>query len=66
MAERVRQATGGRGADVVLEIVGVEGALRTAFEVVRPFGVVSSVGVHNGVGGVGFSGAEGMFACLGG
>ncbi|GME53494.1 alcohol dehydrogenase [Neofusicoccum parvum] len=59
VAERVRQATGGRGADVVLEIVGVEGALRTAFEVVRPFGVVSSVGVHNGVGGVGFSGAEG-------
>ncbi|KAL0262098.1 hypothetical protein SLS55_003534 [Diplodia seriata] len=50
---------GGRGADAALELVGREEALRTAFAAVRPFGVVSSVGVHNGVGGVGFTGAEG-------
>lgn len=55
----IRAATGGRGADAVLELVGVEAALKTAFAVVRPFGVVSSVGVHNGAGGVGFTGAEG-------
>ncbi|KAH7038843.1 alcohol dehydrogenase [Macrophomina phaseolina] len=59
VAEEVRKATFGRGADLVLELVGLEPALRTAFEVVRPFGVISSVGVHNGKGGVGFSGAEG-------
>ncbi|KAF2143011.1 uncharacterized protein K452DRAFT_248721 [Aplosporella prunicola CBS 121167] len=44
----VSAATDGRGADVVLEIVGLSRALETAFSIVRPFGVVSSVGVHNG------------------
>lgn len=64
VAEEVRKATFGRGADLVLELVGLEPALRTAFEVVRPFGVISSVGVHNGKGGVGFSGAEGAYTML--
>ncbi|OJD29904.1 alcohol dehydrogenase [Diplodia corticola] len=60
VADAIRAATpGGRGADAALELVGVEDALRTAFEAVRPFGVVSSVGVHNGPAGVGFTGAEG-------
>lgn len=45
-ADAVRAATGGRGADVVLEAVGASGALRLAFDLVRPAGVVSSVGVH--------------------
>jgi threonine dehydrogenase-like Zn-dependent dehydrogenase len=40
------EATGGRGADAVLEVVGVEGAVRTGMELVRPYGVLSSVGVH--------------------
>lgn len=59
VARAIKDATDGRGADAALELVGLEPALRTAFEVVRPFGVVSSVGVHNGKGGVGFTGAEG-------
>jgi threonine dehydrogenase-like Zn-dependent dehydrogenase len=33
------EATGGKGADV-------EGAVRTGMELVRPYGVLSSVGVH--------------------
>lgn len=44
---RVREATEGRGADAVIEVVGLSPALRTAFDLVRPFGVISSIGVHN-------------------
>ncbi len=44
--ELVKKLTGGRGADVVLEAVGAPGALALAFELVRPAGVVSSVGVQ--------------------
>lgn len=44
--EVVKTLTGGRGADVVLEAVGAPGALALAFELVRPAGVVSSVGVQ--------------------
>ncbi|GBF92050.1 hypothetical protein Rsub_04397 [Raphidocelis subcapitata] len=47
-AAAVAEATGGRGADVALEAVGAAGALRLAFDVVRPAGVVSSVGVQVG------------------
>lgn len=61
VAEEVKKATFDRGADIVLELVGLEAALKTAFEVVRPFGAISSVGVHNGKGGVGFTGAEGAY-----
>ncbi|AEO57811.1 hypothetical protein MYCTH_2304452 [Thermothelomyces thermophilus ATCC 42464] len=43
----VRAATDGRGADAVIEVVGLSPALRTAFDLVRPFGVISSIGVHN-------------------
>ena len=46
----VAAATEGRGADVVLEAVGASGALRLAFELVRPAGTVSSVGVHTAQG----------------
>ena len=45
---RVNEATGGRGADVVMEVVGNSSALRLAFDLLRPWGVLSSVGVHNG------------------
>jgi threonine dehydrogenase-like Zn-dependent dehydrogenase len=43
-----RAATGGRGADCVLEVVGSPLALRAAFDLVRPGGTVSSVGCHTG------------------
>jgi threonine dehydrogenase-like Zn-dependent dehydrogenase len=43
----VREATGGRGADGVLEAVGSEAAARLAFDLVRPGGTISIVGVHH-------------------
>lgn len=43
----VLAATGGRGADIVLEIVGHESALRLAFDLVRPGGFIHSVGMHH-------------------
>ena len=43
-----RSATGGRGADCVLEVVGSPAALRLAFDLVRPGGTLSSVGCHTG------------------
>ena len=42
----VMEATGGRGADAVVESVGNQAALRSAFELLRPCGVLSSVGFH--------------------
>lgn len=47
MMNRVMEATNGRGADVVVEVVGLTPALRMAFEMVRNWGVISSIGVHN-------------------
>ncbi|QPC78720.1 hypothetical protein HYE68_009472 [Fusarium pseudograminearum] len=44
---RIREVTEGRGADMVVEVVGQAPALRTAFDIVRPFGAISSIGVHN-------------------
>ena len=46
LESEVLRITSGRGADVVLEVVGHESALLHAIELVRPFGVVSSCGVH--------------------
>ena len=43
--ERVRELTGGLGADSVLECVGLEQATVTALHSVRPGGVVSRIGV---------------------
>ena len=45
--ERIKTLTDGRGADAVIEVVGLSPALRTAFEILRPWGTISSVGVHN-------------------
>lgn len=42
----VRDETGGRGADAVLEAVGSIDAGRAAYELVRPGGTISVVGVH--------------------
>lgn len=43
--ERVRALTGGLGVHAVLECVGLEQSLRTAFSIVRPGGAVGRVGV---------------------
>ena len=45
--KRVKELTNGRGADAVIEVVGLSPALRTAYELLRPWGTISSVGVHN-------------------
>ena len=42
----VRDATEGRGADAVLETVGNSRAAQLAFNLVRPGGTLSTVGVH--------------------
>jgi threonine dehydrogenase-like Zn-dependent dehydrogenase len=44
---RARDATQGFGVDAVLECVGTPAALRFAFDVLRPGGTISSVGVHH-------------------
>lgn len=44
----VHAATEGRGADAVLEVVGNQPALELAMTLVRRWGAISSVGVHNG------------------
>lgn len=46
----VLEATSGRGADAVMEAVGAAGAERLAYELVRPGGIVSVVGVHTDPG----------------
>jgi threonine dehydrogenase-like Zn-dependent dehydrogenase len=43
----VRAETDGRGADVVLEVVGSPEASRLAYELVRTGGTISAPGVHN-------------------
>jgi threonine dehydrogenase-like Zn-dependent dehydrogenase len=48
MMKRIKEVTDGRGADVVVEVVGLSPALKTAFDLLRPWGVISSIGVHNG------------------
>jgi threonine dehydrogenase-like Zn-dependent dehydrogenase len=44
--QELARATGRGGADSVLEAVGLPSAQRLAFEVVRPGGVISAVGMH--------------------
>lgn len=48
LEERVKHLTEGRGADAVIEVVGSSPALRLAYDLLRPAGIISSVGVHNG------------------
>jgi len=47
VAARARAASDGRGADVVLEVVGSPQASRLAWDVVRPGGTIAAPGVHN-------------------
>lgn len=46
--KRVKELTDGRGADAIIEVVGLSPALKMGFDLLRPWGVISSVGVHNG------------------
>lgn len=45
-AERIREATGGRGVDAVVEAVGSQQSTRLAFDLVRAGGTISALGVH--------------------
>lgn len=47
VTDMIRDLTEGRGADGVMEAVGSYQAVRTAIDLVRPGGVVASVGVCN-------------------
>ncbi|CAH0003313.1 unnamed protein product [Clonostachys byssicola] len=47
LKEKVLELTDGRGADIVIESVGHSDALRLAFDLLRPWGTISSIGVHN-------------------
>jgi threonine dehydrogenase-like Zn-dependent dehydrogenase len=42
----ILKATGGRGADAVIEVVGNQAALKSAFDLLRPCGTLSSIGFH--------------------
>jgi threonine dehydrogenase-like Zn-dependent dehydrogenase len=44
--EKIKAASDGRGADVVMEIVGHADALMLGFDMIRPWGKISSIGVH--------------------
>jgi len=43
----IRQLSGGRGADIVIEAVGQEETIRACFSYVRPAGTISVVGVYS-------------------
>lgn len=48
LAQRLKDLTDNRGADVIIEVVGHSSALEMGFQLLRPWGTISSVGVHNG------------------
>lgn len=43
--QQVREATGGRGADKVIEVVGTPESLQLSLDLVRPGGTVAAIGV---------------------
>jgi threonine dehydrogenase-like Zn-dependent dehydrogenase len=43
---KIKAATDGRGADVVMEVVGHADALMLSLDLIRPWGQISSIGVH--------------------
>lgn len=45
-AEKTRSATEGRGAEAVVEVVAHSDALMLALDMVKPYGKISSIGVH--------------------
>jgi threonine dehydrogenase-like Zn-dependent dehydrogenase len=44
----IRQATGGRGADVAIEALGQQATFENALRAIRPGGTLSSLGVYSG------------------
>ncbi|KAL7787182.1 S-glutathione dehydrogenase [Trichoderma ceciliae] len=46
LRRRVMELTDGRGADIAIEVVGHSDALGICFDLLRPWGKISSVGVH--------------------
>jgi alcohol dehydrogenase, propanol-preferring len=54
LGERLREATGGRGAMVVLDFVGTDATIATALATVRPAGRVVIVGAGGGTARVGW------------
>ncbi len=44
--EEILNATQGRGADAVMEVVGSDATLKMSIDLLRPGGTISSVGVH--------------------
>lgn len=46
LVQKIKDASDGRGADVVMEVVGMSDAVALGLQLVRPFGKLSSVGVH--------------------
>lgn len=44
--EAVKEMTQGRGADAVIEAVGNESAQKLAYDLVRPGGIIATIGVH--------------------
>lgn len=46
VVDEVKSVTEGRGADAVVEGVGNQSAMRLAVDLVRPCGIVSSIGFH--------------------
>ena len=46
VVEQIKEASGGRGADVVIECVGHSDAFLLGFDMIRPWGQISSIGVH--------------------
>jgi threonine dehydrogenase-like Zn-dependent dehydrogenase len=46
---KIKEMSGGRGADVVIECVGHADAWQLAFDMIRPWGKISSIGVQYGV-----------------
>ncbi|ODV89696.1 hypothetical protein CANCADRAFT_32873 [Tortispora caseinolytica NRRL Y-17796] len=45
--DTIKSVTEGRGADNVMEIVGVADAVKLAFDLLRPWGKISSIGVNS-------------------
>ena len=43
---QIRNRTGGRGVDAVMELVGLPDAQRLAWDIVRPGGTLASIGCH--------------------
>ena len=48
--EEIFKNSSGRGADAVMEAVGSDKSLRLAMDMLRPGGIISSVGVHTAAG----------------